>query len=479
MSDQINIEIEAQPVPIVTIKVDEDSSQNAENAAARAEAAADRAEDAVDDIDGKIADKLDKGGYTGTAKDLSDKFETKADVINGLVPAWQLPSFVDDILEGYLSSNVFYKEEGHVNVITAETGKIYVDITTGQKNRQYRYTGSNFIQITNGFIASSDDVPEGSSNKYFSTANITAILNTTWLGSLISSLTGKTSIADGDSFVFSDNADEGKAKKITWLDFKALFKTIGGFSIFGTGNIEISATTKRTARWWALGAASGMSQQGSLLDYPLILTGTKVSQTTITYTNLITSIPRLVYRSPSTAGASCGVATGSGSVRPFSTKSGIDLKLNFDTSDGTPVATSRIAAGISALTVDMGNINPSTMVSTILVGNDTGDTNLFLMHNDSAGTCTKINLGSNFPHNTINCIYELFIKTDPDTTVYKVTINRYDNTSPSKNPIFSYTTELSLNVPNTQLSWFVTRNNGATASPVEVGVSSVENKYFY
>ncbi|MEO8532856.1 MAG: hypothetical protein ABI441_03865, partial [Flavobacterium sp.] len=63
MSEQINIEVESQPVPIVQIKVDEDSSQNAEAAAERAEAAAERAEDAVDDIDGKIAGKLDKGAY--------------------------------------------------------------------------------------------------------------------------------------------------------------------------------------------------------------------------------------------------------------------------------------------------------------------------------------------------------------------------------------------------------------------------------
>ncbi|MEO8534253.1 MAG: hypothetical protein ABI441_10895, partial [Flavobacterium sp.] len=100
------------------------------------------------------------------AMDLLGLIETKADLVNGLVPASQLPSFVDDILEGYLSGNVFYKEVGHTNIIPPESGKIYVDITTGQKNRQYRYSGSLYIQITNGLIATTDDVPEGANNKY-------------------------------------------------------------------------------------------------------------------------------------------------------------------------------------------------------------------------------------------------------------------------------------------------------------------------
>ncbi|WP_202978542.1 hypothetical protein, partial [Flavobacterium circumlabens] len=136
----------------------------------------------------------------------------------------------------------------------------------------------------------------------------------------------------------------------------------------------------------------------------------------------------------------------------------------------------------SALTTDMGNIEPSSMVSTILVGNDSTDTNLKIMHNDASGTCTKIDLGSNFPHNTINCIYEFFIKIEPSASVATWTINRYGNTTPSKTPIYTASGNITTNAPigsNVVMSWFVSRNNGTTAASVEVGVSYVENKYFY
>lgn len=151
--------------------------------------------------------KLDSGGYPGTGQDLSDAdqnlqdqidnivisdattttkgiiklagdlggtadlptvpaLSNKADLVGGKVPQYQLPSYVDDVIEGYLLSNVFYEDAGHTTIITAESGKIYVDITSGQNNKQYRYSGSTYIQITNGLIASTDDVPEGATNKY-------------------------------------------------------------------------------------------------------------------------------------------------------------------------------------------------------------------------------------------------------------------------------------------------------------------------
>ncbi|MRX40579.1 hypothetical protein GJU43_14920 [Flavobacterium sp. LC2016-23] len=105
--------------------------------------------------------------YIGTIVDLTGK----ADLVSGKVPWYQLPSYVDDILEGYLMSNVFYAESSYTNIIPGEAGKVYVDVTTGQKNKQYRYSGSLYVQITNGLIASTDDVPEGSANKY-STAGL-------------------------------------------------------------------------------------------------------------------------------------------------------------------------------------------------------------------------------------------------------------------------------------------------------------------
>lgn len=64
---------------------------------------------------------------------------------NGLVPSSQLPSYVDDVIEGYYSDGAFYKEETHKTVITGETGKIYVDLAT---NMSYRYGGTEYVKIT-------------------------------------------------------------------------------------------------------------------------------------------------------------------------------------------------------------------------------------------------------------------------------------------------------------------------------------------
>lgn len=64
---------------------------------------------------------------------------------NGLVPSSQLPSYVDDVIEGYYSDGAFYKEDTHKTVITGETGKIYVDLAT---NMSYRYGGTEYVKIT-------------------------------------------------------------------------------------------------------------------------------------------------------------------------------------------------------------------------------------------------------------------------------------------------------------------------------------------
>lgn len=65
----------------------------------------------------------------------------------GKVPSTQLPSYVDDIIEGYYFNTKFYKESAHTNLITGETGKIYVDLLTG---KTYRYGGSSsgYVEIS-------------------------------------------------------------------------------------------------------------------------------------------------------------------------------------------------------------------------------------------------------------------------------------------------------------------------------------------
>lgn len=63
----------------------------------------------------------------------------------GKVPAAQLPSYVDDVIEGYLSGGKLYKEAAHTTEIAGETGKIYVDIHT---EKTYRWSGTAFRVIS-------------------------------------------------------------------------------------------------------------------------------------------------------------------------------------------------------------------------------------------------------------------------------------------------------------------------------------------
>lgn len=64
---------------------------------------------------------------------------------NGKVPASQLPSYVDDVIEGYYSDGKIYKDSGYTSELTCETGKIYVDLAT---NKTYRWSGSAAVEIS-------------------------------------------------------------------------------------------------------------------------------------------------------------------------------------------------------------------------------------------------------------------------------------------------------------------------------------------
>ena len=75
---------------------------------------------------------------------------------NGTVPANQLPSYVDDIIDVYatydksatgeLTNIKLYSDAAHQNAITGEAGKIYINITTGEPPYQFRWTGTIFAR---------------------------------------------------------------------------------------------------------------------------------------------------------------------------------------------------------------------------------------------------------------------------------------------------------------------------------------------
>lgn len=88
---------------------------------------------------------------------------------SGLIPSKVLPSYVDDVIEGYYYDSKFYEDVAHTKLITGEKGKIYVDLAT---DNSYRWGGtrytliaspdmSNFIkkiEVTNITAMSNDEI---------------------------------------------------------------------------------------------------------------------------------------------------------------------------------------------------------------------------------------------------------------------------------------------------------------------------------
>lgn len=92
------------------------------------------AADALFDAKANAADVFNK-------TEISDKLALKADLVDGLVPSSQLPSYVDDVVE--VATKDALPEEG-------EGGKIYVITGGDYVNYQYRWSGTQYVQITSG-----------------------------------------------------------------------------------------------------------------------------------------------------------------------------------------------------------------------------------------------------------------------------------------------------------------------------------------
>ena len=81
---------------------------------------------------------------------------------NGKVPAEQLPSYVDDVIDVYatydksptgdLPNIALFADADHNTPITGEAGKIYQNVTTGEPGYQFRWTGTTWSLIVSGGV---------------------------------------------------------------------------------------------------------------------------------------------------------------------------------------------------------------------------------------------------------------------------------------------------------------------------------------
>lgn len=145
----------------------------------------------------------------------------------------------------------------------------------------------------------------------------------------------------------------------------------------------------------------------------LTATGTATARTIAT-TNLLTRMTRLGFVSAATAAALSG---GREAVAKYTVGAGPGLggffaRYRFGVSDAAAVAGARMFVGLDALTAAPTNIDPSTKVNCIGVGQIAASNNLQIIRGNATAK-TPIDLGANFPANSNADAYELSIFSPP------------------------------------------------------------------
>ena len=145
----------------------------------------------------------------------------------------------------------------------------------------------------------------------------------------------------------------------------------------------------------------------------LTATGTATARTVAT-TNLLTRMTRLGYVSAATAGSLAGARE---AVAKFTTGAGPGLggffaRYRFGVSDPAVVAGARMFIGLDAATAAPTNVEPSTKVNCVGVGQIAASNNLQIIYGNATAK-TPIDLGANFPANTAADAYELNLFSPP------------------------------------------------------------------
>lgn len=141
---------------------------------------------------------------------------------NGKVPAAQLPSYVDDVIEGYYHEGTFYEEAAHTTAITPETGKIYIDLST---NKSYRWGGSTMVEIAGG----------GGSVKGSITVSLVALKN----GSQIAS-----SLLNGTTITLTNTTRSTQVDSEQWAGQSITFSELTPLE-----NYRVSVTNPDSNSW--------------------------------------------------------------------------------------------------------------------------------------------------------------------------------------------------------------------------------------
>ena len=207
----------------------------------------------------EIADELSKKSNTAHNHDsayykkaeMDGKLGKKADLINGLIPSSQLPSYVDDVLE--------YNTRAQFPT-TGEKGKIYIAIND---DSQWRWTGTTYKKMVSS-PWSTDAIAEGSQNLYFTEARAK--------GAVQSELNGKADLVWGkvpaNQLPEVSQIDESNLVHKSWDEVIGGNKTFNGTVWARFFNTKQDGKTNRINIWkeWDLNRIDSFNDSSWFVD---------------------------------------------------------------------------------------------------------------------------------------------------------------------------------------------------------------------
>ena len=215
-------------------------------------------EDAIDGLSSTYIPASQKGTPNGVASLDS----------TGKVPAAQLPSYVDDVIEGtYVNATTFHDTEG--SPVTPESGKLYIDTTT---DKEYRWSGTQFSSIRDGIALGETAETAYAGNKGKANADAIAALQAaqgnyqtktdetlpTTSKTVVGGINEVKTTADGAASTAAANAEAiadladgttpaGKADKLSTPRNISLSGDVTGSASFdGSANAQIQTTLKNS-----------------------------------------------------------------------------------------------------------------------------------------------------------------------------------------------------------------------------------------
>lgn len=184
------------------------------------------------EVDTKLWGKANTS-HTHTIADVTNlqtSLDAKANLVGWKIPASELPSYVDDVVEASNQASL---------PATWEAGKIYI---TTDNNKVYRRSGTAYLEIV-ASPGSTDAVPEGATNKYFTEARAKSALATELAGKQ-DTLTAGTNVSISGTTI---SATDTKYSTISEANIKNASHTTGGL-ITGQRAEQLMANEATKAR---------------------------------------------------------------------------------------------------------------------------------------------------------------------------------------------------------------------------------------